>query len=130
MTKPSDFIMNTDYLSLAQNKTEEITVTFPQITVGVSEPISQTIDVSSTAQSGTIDRMLISVNGDDYTVGCSRNYVDPDRRNANYDIWAFRTSQNNIRVRMNGWSGMQGSWTIPAQTVKIKIASFAPPNIA
>lgn len=129
MTKPSDFIMNTDYLSLAQNKTEEITATFPQATYGVSETISQTIDKASTTTNGAIDQMLISLNGGDYTVGCSTTYLDKSR-GGGFVIWAYRLNSTTLRIRMSGWSGSPGSWTIPAQTVKIKISTFAPPNIA
>ena len=131
MTKPSDFIMNTDYLSLGQNKTEEITVTFPQATYGPSETISVNIDKASSTVSGAIDRMLISRNNGDYTVGCSVSFSDSNRANSKVDIWAFRLNSTTLRVRMNGWTGStSGNWTIPAQTVKIKISTFAPPNIA
>ena len=123
MTKASDFIMNTDFLALAQTGTAEFTAYFPSATFTPGQPYEQSQDFSLETTNGAIDRILISRNGGAYTVGNSLNIST----NSALSIFVFRPNSSTLRVRLYGYSSSE--YTMPAQTIKVKISSFRPPNV-
>lgn len=128
MTKPNQFIVNTDYLSIAQSDNVEYTASFPSETFSAGT-YNRDQDFSISTTKGALDRILISRNGDDYTVGSYRLVDVSSSGLATYfSINVYRPSSNTIRVRLHIHSSRE-SFTVPAQTIKIKVACFQPPNV-
>lgn len=125
MTKASDFIMNTDFLALAQTGTAEFTAYFPSGTFTPGQPYEQTQDFSLKATNGAIDRILISRNGGAYTVGNSLTIST----NPALSIFVFRPNASTLRIRLYGYTASSSGYTMPAQTIKVKVSSFKPPNV-
>ena len=123
MTKPSDFILNTDYLALAQTNTAEFTAVFAAETFPSGQANDRSQDFTVPASKGTIDRVLISINGGDYTVG-SRLVLSTIPA---LSIYVYRPNATTIRVRLHEFGS--SSYSMPMQTVKVKVSSFKSPNI-
>lgn len=127
MTKPSDFFMNTDYLPLAETAKNEFTAYFGPETL--SGEITRTADFNVKPTKGAIDRMLISRNGGPYRVGDSVwAQLESGQNTANISFWVYRPNASTIRVRYRAYTSSP-SFSVPAQTIKVKIASFEPPNV-
>lgn len=125
MTKPSDFIINTDYLSIAQSGNFEFTASFAAQTYAGGYAYNRDQDFSIESIKGAVDRFMISRNGDDYTVGNLRYH----RENSSYySIFVYRPNSSTLRIRLRAFSS-QPSFTVPAQTVKVKVSCFKPPNV-
>lgn len=126
--KPNEFIMNTDYLSIAQIGKNEITMVINSGTLSPGEQRRQQADYTIYAEDGAIDQIMLSSDGNSFVVGStdtlSTNGTDIGT------IYVFRTSRSNIRVVAsinNTFS--PDPLTYPTITYKIKISSFRPPNI-
>ena len=129
MTKPSDFFMNTDYLPLAETAKNEFTAYFGPETLSGGTQIERTSDFAVKATKGAIDRMLISRNGGPYRVGDSVwAQLESGQYTANISFWMYRPNASTIRVRYRAYTS-NPSFSVPAQTIKVKIASFEPPNV-
>ena len=126
MTKPSDFILNSDYLALAQSGRNEFTANFPAQTHPGGYAYDTDRDFQIASIPGAIDRVLMSRNGSDYMLGSFLVVDDPS--GADVSIKVYRPNSSTVRVRMHVFSN-QTSYTVSAQTVKVKIASFQPPNV-
>lgn len=124
MTKPSDFILNSDYLSLAQTGSTEFTAYFAQATLPAGQPYTQYQDFSAKGDAGGIDMYLVSLNGSDYAIG--PEYVS-SVVNPFLSVIAFRISPTKIRVQLHGYSS--SGYNMPMQTVKLKVSSFKAPNV-
>lgn len=130
MTKPSDFIENTDYLALAQISTKELTAVFGPATYdGDYTWHTRTADFTVTSVKGALDRVLISINGGDYYV--ARQVVVPlepiqQQTTNRYVVQVVRTDPATIRVLLGGYG--HSTFTIPTLTIKVKVSSFMPPN--
>ena len=61
--KPSDFILNSDYLSIAQTSSNTYNVTVGAGSLTLNGHSVQNFDFNTKAQTGTIDRILISKDG-------------------------------------------------------------------
>lgn len=127
MTKPSDFIMNTDYLALAQYAQTEITAVFPSEYFSAGD-YTREQDFTIPATNGAIDRVLISENNGDYYVG---SIIAHQNQNENYfyAFSIFRPTKNTIRVRLYVYTSGYDGFTMPTTTIKAKISSFKAPNI-
>ena len=131
MMKPSNFILNSDYLSIAQTSTNEYTVYVGGGTLQINQYTRQNFDFNTTSQKGTIDRILIKKDGQNYLVG---SYMDiypswsGDNNVAGY-LHVFRTSATNIRAELVLDNMSAGAATYPSMTFKIKVSSFRPPNV-
>lgn len=123
MTKPNEFILNTDYLALAQTNRAEFTAVFPQETFNAGQAYTRTRDFICQATNGAIERVLISRNNKDYMVGSKLTISEQPT------LWVsvYRLNKSTIRVRLHEYSS--NSYTMPLQTIKIKITSFRPPNV-
>jgi hypothetical protein len=129
MTKPNEFYMNTDYLPLAETGKNEFTAYFGPETLSGGTQIERTSDFTVKATKGAIDRMLISRNGSPYRVGDSVwNHLSENQSTAIISFWVHRINASTIRVRYRAFTG-NPSFNVPAQTIKVKIASFEPPNV-
>lgn len=126
MTKPSDFIMNSDYLSLAQTSSDELTAYFPQATVQAGQPYTTYQDFQVKATTGAVDMFLVSINGSNYAIGpeYALSSTAPF-----LSIIAFRNTPSTIRVQVHAFTSQSGGYVMPTLTVKLKISSFKPPNV-
>ena len=125
MTKPNDFILNTDYLALAQTSKEEFMAVFPSETFSGGQAHDRTVDFNIKATQGAIDRVLISRNNSDFVVG-SKLFVSNSPT-----LWfsVYRTDPSTVRVRLHVYTASASGYTMPTQTLKIKVVSFRPPNL-
>lgn len=124
MTMPNEFKLNSDYLPLAQVNHDEFTAAFGSETFPVGEPIDRYQDFTIKNNPGAIDRIMISHNNGNYTVG---NMLTIDISPQTIIVNVYRTAPNTLRVRLHGYSNQ--SYTMPAQTIKVKVDSFIPPNL-
>ena len=124
MTKPKDFALNTDYLALAQVGTAEFVAVFPSETFAGGSSYSRTQDFPIGANPGATDQIMVSCNEDEYTVGNSRIIQSTPRT---LEVYAYRPNTSTIRINLHVYTG--NDYTMPMQTIKIKVASFRPPNV-
>ena len=133
--KPSDFILNSEYLSIAQASKSTIQAsfaggTFP--TIGRPE-IERTLDFTVASISGAIDRVLISKDGSDFQATSSADIEVYDIDNTTQLLYGFidvsRTSPSNIRVLLHLYQFDSSATTYPAMSFTIKVDSFFPPNV-
>lgn len=126
MTKPSDFVFNTDYLPIAQDgQSKSYTAYFTSETFQAGQTYDRYVDFTTTPVKGAIDRIMISHNGSNYTVG---NNLTVDVSPTALSFSVYRTSPSNIRVRMHVFY-QNAAYTQPSQTIAIKVSSFQPPNV-
>ena len=126
MTKPSQFIANSDYLSLAQKSTTEFTVVFPQETFPVGQTSIRTHDITVPSINGAIDEIMISQNGSDYYLG---NLLVVAVNSPSLSFYVYRPSPNTLRVRLCSSNNIAGGYTMPTQTIKVRASSYLPPNV-
>ena len=128
MTKPSDFIANSDFLSLAQKNNTEYTITFPQETFpGPTKSYDRHLEFNVPAIKGAIDEIAISYNGSEYLLGASiwTGTVNP----AGIGIIVSRISPDTITVNLHVTVFNVSSYSMPTQTLKIRMSSYLPPNV-
>lgn len=129
--KPSDFILNSDYLSIAQVGSNEYNVNVGAGSLQINSYTDQNFDFATSAQKGSIDRILISKDGGNYRLG-SYMTVAPTWSGNNRVlgfIEVYRTSSTNIRAKVVLENYGSGTSTYPNMTFKIKVSSFRPPNV-
>lgn len=125
MTKPNDFILNTDYLALAQVSTSEFTAVFPAETFAGGQANDRTRDFTLRATAGAIDRIMISHNGGAYTLGNSLTIsIMPT-----VIIYVYRPDASTLRIRLHEYTSSSGGYSMPTQTIQVKVSSFRPPNV-
>jgi len=125
--KPSDFILNSDYMSIAQVSSNTFTLTIAAGSLTGQNYTEQNIDFTIRAQKGASDRIMISKDGGRYHL-CSYRSLNP-----NTDIYGFiqltRTSANNMRAKVVLENYSASTESYPAMTFSIKVSSFRPPNV-
>ena len=126
MTKPKDFIFNSDYLALAQTDKNEFTAIFPAESFPGGYTYDRTQDFTVPYTPGAIDMFLLSLNGGDYTLG---NAITIESHIYELYIFASRIDARTIRVRLHEFNSQTSGYNMPMQTVKVKLTSFAPPNL-
>lgn len=151
MTKPSDFIMNTDYLTIAQaSKMDPFTVIFPPqlfpataehpdpyTTIYTLHPFHSEQEIIAPTLAGAIDRFIIEYNSQKYVANQLMRSGDITISGGNYAVdqgWLltiFRKDANKIVVRCD-YSPPTKASSIPSSpslTFKISVTSFRPPNV-
>lgn len=133
MTRPSDFTLNSDYLTIAQTDKTEQTI---NVEAGsVASLISLTQDFIFKAEPGSISRFMIRANNGNYSVGNdltiklawdNSNKVIGKVRvyRINADICRFSLDYQNFNSNPS-----TNPSNYPAMTYTIKIASFKSPNL-
>lgn len=125
---PDDFIMNSDYLSIAQVDSKTYTASFEGGTLqGDNDYVEKVLNFTTRAQQGSVDRILISKGGDPYELA-SLLQLNPNGQIFGF-IEVYRTSRTNLRVQMVLENYDTSAETYPAMTFKIKISSFKAPNV-
>lgn len=126
MTKPNDFILNTDYLSLAQTNKAELTAYFPAETFTPGYAHDRNQDFTVPSSPGAIDTFMISHNGGDFKLG---GFLALSINTQVLSIIVYRLNANTIRVKLHEFTNKTGGYSMPAQTIKVKLVSFKPPNV-
>ena len=125
--KPSDFILNSDYLSIAQVSSNTFTLAIGAGSLTGNNYTERNIDFKIRAQKGACDRILISKDGGRYYIGSYRQL------NPNTDIYGFiqlaRTSADNLRAKVVLENYSTSTESYPTMTFSIKVSSFRPPNV-
>ena len=133
MTKPNDFILNSDFLSLAQTNKAEFTAYFPAASFTPGQPYTKQFDFTVPSSPGAIDMCLISLNGADYKsasiINLSKLYATDPPPLYFLTIAVYRVNATTMRVILHGFTSYTYGYNMPAQTVKVKVSSFKPPNI-
>ena len=122
--KPNDFTMNTDFLSLAGTGTASFTANFGAETISAGNTFTREQEFKTNAVKGAIDRVLLARNSNTYTVG---NSIYVQNNDGYFTVVVFRPNSFTLRIRIHGYA--INNFSLPAQTIKAKIASFKPPNI-
>lgn len=133
MTKPSDFILNSDFLSIAQISSNTLTANFSGGTLSGGDYIERTVDFSVAAQNGAIDNIMLSKDGGNYQVGnWQRLEIAPNdsefKRIVGF-ISVYRINASTLRAQMVLENVSPNALDYPAMTYKIKVSSFKPPNV-
>lgn len=126
MTKPNDFILNSDYLALAQTSTSDLTAYFGAETFSPGQAYDRTQDFVVPEAPASVDMCLISLNDGNYTLGS--HYVISSNQPILH-ITVYRLNATTLRVKLHEFNSQAGGYYMPTQKVKIKVASFKPPNI-
>lgn len=132
MTKPSNFIMNSDYLSLAQTDSNELTAYFPPEHFEAGSQNVRTRDFTVRQSQGAIDMFMISLNNADYVLGADLLAHEIGQGDPPYymlDFLVLRTGPSTIQVQLHEACYYTGGFDMPMQTVKVKVSSFKPPNL-
>lgn len=132
MTKPSNFTMNSDYVSLAQTDSDEFTAFFAPEHFDSGYQNTRTRDFTVKTSKGAIDMFMISLNGADYVLGADLLAHQIGQGDPPYyylDFLVLRTGPSTIQVQLHEACYYTGGFDMPMQTVKVKVASFKPPNL-
>jgi hypothetical protein len=141
MTKPSNFILNSDYLTIAQaSSTEPYTVYFASqpfpTTAGVINSFHIDQEIPSNAVAGAVDRVVIEYNGTRYVADRIDKPADPLLEyELEYDqFWiltVFRKDRTTLVARVTYFPPTRSSSvpSTPALTFTISATSFRPPNV-
>ena len=130
MTKPSEFILNSDYLSFAQtNKDTNIyTAYFPAVHYDPGYPYDRDRDFTVSSSPGAIDIFMISVNNSPwYLAGCIN--LEPDNWLFIKEVYAYRLNATTIRVKFHTFTSQTGGQDVPEYTIRLKVSSFKPPDV-
>lgn len=131
--KPSNFTMNSDYLSIAQVGRNTYNVYVGGGSLVAGGYTEQNFDFASNAPKGSIDRILISKDGDNYRLGSYMTLVPTWDSGFNNNvvgfIQVFRTSPTNIRAQLVLENYAFATSTYPSMVFSIKVCSFEPPNV-
>lgn len=140
--RPSDFILNSDYLTLAQTSTTKpIVLYFPPRTFPTSsqtmQPFSVTQEITSPAVPGAVDRICITYNGTQYIAG--QVYRPPDITVTSGNLyqdqyWVLNVYRKDSRtlVARCDFVPPTSAQTVPdtpSLTFTISATSFRPPNV-
>lgn len=143
MTKPSDFILNTDYLTIAQlGKLNETTINYPSQafpTIGTHLlEFHVDVDIPFAAVKGAIDRFCIEYSGTKtyasllYKTPAIVQYPDSSYgEEQHWMLTLYRKNANTVTARCDFIPPVQSATipSTPALTFKISAVSFAPPNV-
>lgn len=125
--KPSDFILNSDYLSIAQVSSNTYTVTIGGGTLQPGGYTEQNFDFAIRNQTGASDRILIKRDSGDFALGSYRQIM-PTQTTPGF-ISVYRTASNNLRAQIVIENYSPSAVSYPAMAFTIKVTSFKPPNV-
>lgn len=128
MAKPNKFIMNTDYLSIAQSGKYTNTYVVNGGTIPAGGQVIQEFDFSIPQQKGAIDQTMISMNSSEFKVG--NRYGITINSEAGGWLSIQRTAPGTLHAELvlNNFFG-SGPATYPAMVFTIRVSSFLPPNV-
>lgn len=129
MTRPKDFIFNSDYLALAQSGKNSFQFDLPAKTM---QPFTADDILESriaAPESGAIDRFYLSTDGTNWNVSSSAKKIFDNNTDLYLVAEAYRDGRNNIRLRVEYTNKTYDAYTFPATTIYVRLSSFKPPNV-
>ena len=131
--KPSNFTLNSDYLSIAQTGRNTYSFNVSGGSLAVGGYTEQNFDFTTQPQNGSVDRILISKNGGNFMLGAEMTLVpvgSPDFINiiAGF-LRVYRTSSTNLRAKFVLENQGSNTTSYPPMSFTVRIASFKPPNV-
>ena len=130
--RPNDFILNSDYLSIAQIDNSTYTIT---IGAGTLQPYpqtgwisTQTFDFTIPSQQGIIDRILIKKDSSDYALGSKLSFTASANVSGYVNVYRASKTKLRVDVTLNNIDNANPS-SYPNMTFKVKVARFYPPNV-
>ena len=128
--KPSDFRLNSDYLSIAQISAKSYPITVGAGTLQPGQYLTQNFDFTIPSQQGAIDRVSIKKDSLDYIAGSFIMFYigvnDPIR---GY-LSVFHSSKTNLRAELVLWNiDYDNPHSYPNMAFRIRVATFHPPNV-
>lgn len=128
--KASDFTLNSDFLSVAQNASKEFTVHVGAGSLMPGEMSNQEFNFVSPTSNGSIDRIMIKKDSGEYWVGYHLDFYLEDRGLIVGALDILRPDKTNIQAKLVIWSNAAyETISYPNMTFKIKVASFKVPNV-
>ena len=125
--KPNDFIMNSDYLSIAQIGKYNFELTIQSTTIAGNDQIVSEVEFGAISQKGAIDQIMICVNNGEFRIG--NRYAYTINTNVGIILYVYRKNQSTIAVTYSINNGNSSSVVVPTTKFKIKIISFKPPTM-
>lgn len=127
MTRPSDFTINSDYMSIAQTNRSEVTVNVESGTVATDITITQ--DFALKAAPGSVSRFMIRKNSEPFTIGNELiTQLVWDTNKVIGHITVYRISDSLFRFSVTYQNFASSASTYPAATYTVKITTFKSPN--
>ena len=135
MTKPSDFTLNSDYLSIAQVDSNTFTLS---IGGGTLDPTNYTIqnnDFSVKVQPGAVDRILIKKDSHEFMLGSEMSLTPtyegeyPNTKIISGALRVFRVTPSTLRAQLVLENQGSLSASYPSMSFVIKVSSFKAPNV-
>ena len=124
MTRPSNFILNSDYLALAQYDKNSAFVTVPSGSISGYSAYYITRDFTVPSSSNSLDRFYVSLDQNTWRLG---HYTRDINANLSEVILVSRTGKNKITVAVVLLGMPNESWS--AHNIYVRVCSFKPPNI-
>ena len=121
--KASDFIMNTDYLTIAQVRKNTFSLVLPPGQVPAGGQVRKTWDFAIQAENGALDQTMIKLDSNDFKIGNSLSH-------GYGTIDVGRTTATNFRAEVtinNLFSSTVLNY--PTMTFTIRVVTFKPPNV-
>lgn len=133
MTRPNDFTLNTDYLSLAQSGRTTHSITTASALLNPGDETHQDFDLPISALPGSTHRTMIKFDDNNEYWPC--NYINWENSGDGYIMYSdcslSQINSSTIRltysVRLDPSSAT--SIQLPPITLTIRITSFRPPNV-
>lgn len=133
MTRPSDFILNSDYLSIAQTNRGSFTITIPPGNLQPAGQTGDTVDLTFSykypASTGSIDRFMVKVDDWKYEAAFYIVITFGENEEAIGYISLYRANPTTIKARYFVGNRSQSIITYQSFPIKIKITSFHSPNV-
>lgn len=130
--RPNDFILNSDYLSIAQINNSTYTIT---IGAGTLQPYpqtgwvsTQTFDFTIPSYQGIIDRVLIKKDSNDYVLGTTHSFMASANVGGHINVYRASKTKLRVDVTLSNTDNANPS-SYPNMTFKVKVARFYPPNV-
>lgn len=128
--RPSDFKLNSDYLSIAQIDAKTYTVTVGAGTLQPGQYLVQNFNFTIPSRQGAIDRILIKKDSSDYIAGSFAHFYIGVGNPIHGYLSVFHSSKTNLRAELALWNtDTSNPHSYPNMSFKIKVASFHPPNV-
>ena len=126
--KPHKFILNSDYLSIAQTNRNTYTVYVGGGTLQPAGYTEQNFDFAIKSNQGAVDRILIKKDSDPYLVGSYMSLAPTSKIFGFLEV--YRTSPTNLRAQLVLENQLgETAESYPNMTFTINVASFRPPNV-
>lgn len=132
MTRPSDFTLNSDYLSIAQTGRHSFSFLVTGATIQPGEYVDHIYTFTVPAVAGAIDRVMVQVEGDNKYYINYYQYLSLVSNNVEVGVGyinIYRSGPNTIKILHYMSNVSAGPISYDSFTVNVKITSFKPPNV-